>query len=77
MSELIFVRHGQASFGAASYDALSERGFEQVRELARHWLETEESFQAISQGLCNDKEKRPPNWLQWSRIRPRRSAWNL
>ena len=50
MSELVFVRHGQASFGAASYDALSERGFEQVRELARHWLETGESFQAIYSG---------------------------
>ena len=50
MSELVFVRHGQASFGAASYDALSERGFEQVRELARHWLEMGESFQAIYSG---------------------------
>ncbi|MEC8332052.1 MAG: histidine phosphatase family protein [Pseudomonadota bacterium] len=50
MSELVFVRHGQASFGAASYDALSERGFEQVRELAKHWLETGESFQAIYSG---------------------------
>tara|TARA_B100000900_G_scaffold386085_1_gene376262 strand:+ start:174 stop:881 length:708 start_codon:yes stop_codon:yes gene_type:complete len=50
MSELVFVRHGQASFGAASYDALSERGFEQVRELAKHWLETGQSFQAIYSG---------------------------
>ena len=50
MSELVFVRHGQASFGTASYDALSERGFEQVRELAKHWLETGESFQAIYSG---------------------------
>ncbi|MEC8741102.1 MAG: histidine phosphatase family protein [Pseudomonadota bacterium] len=50
MSELVFVRHGQASFGAASYDALSERGFEQVRELAKHWLETGESFQAFYSG---------------------------
>ena len=50
MSELVFVRHGQASFGAASYDALSDRGFEQVRELAKHWLETGEYFQAIYSG---------------------------
>ena len=50
MSELVFVRHGQASFGASSYDALSERGFEQVRELAKHWLETGESFHAIYSG---------------------------
>ena len=50
MSELVFVRHGQASFGAASYDALSKRGFEQVRDLAKHWLETGQSFQAIYSG---------------------------
>lgn len=37
MSELILVRHGQASFGAASYDKLSETGVEQVRCLSNHW----------------------------------------
>ena len=50
MSELIFVRHGQASFGAASYDALSDLGFEQVRELARHWQTTGDSFDHICSG---------------------------
>ncbi|GIT63997.1 MAG: hypothetical protein Ct9H300mP22_3970 [Gammaproteobacteria bacterium] len=37
MSELILVRHGQASFGQKSYDKLSDLGIEQVRILARHW----------------------------------------
>ncbi|NPC53888.1 histidine phosphatase family protein, partial [Corallococcus exiguus] len=29
MAELYLVRHGQASFGAADYDRLSERGEQQ------------------------------------------------
>lgn len=35
MSVLLLVRHGQASFGAADYDALSEVGHEQARILGR------------------------------------------
>ncbi len=50
MSELILVRHGQASFGAESYDKLSEKGVEQVRILARHWQETGEQFDHIYSG---------------------------
>ncbi len=37
MTEVLLVRHGQASFGQANYDVLSERGREQARLLA-HWL---------------------------------------
>lgn len=37
MGQLILVRHGQASFGAADYDVLSETGREQGRALGR-WL---------------------------------------
>ncbi|MGB4249003.1 MAG: histidine phosphatase family protein [Pseudohongiellaceae bacterium] len=44
MSELIFVRHGQASFGAQSYDKLSPLGVEQVRLLADHWQTHGERF---------------------------------
>ena len=44
MSELIFVRHGQASFGAESYDKLSPLGVEQVRLLAQHWHASGERF---------------------------------
>ena len=50
MSELVLVRHGQASFGADSYDKLSEKGVEQVRILSRHWAETGERFDAIYSG---------------------------
>lgn len=34
---LLLVRHGQASYGAADYDQLSERGWEQSRRLGQ-WL---------------------------------------
>lgn len=47
MSELILVRHGQASFGKASYDKLSDRGIEQVKLLAQHWQATGERFDAV------------------------------
>lgn len=39
MSELYFIRHGQANFGHDEYDRLSERGGEQVRATARYFLE--------------------------------------
>ncbi|MDO7868103.1 histidine phosphatase family protein [Nocardioides jiangxiensis] len=35
MSVILLVRHGQASFGAADYDALSAAGHEQARVLGR------------------------------------------
>jgi broad specificity phosphatase PhoE len=36
MSVLLLVRHGQASWGAADYDVLSELGHEQSRRLGKH-----------------------------------------
>ncbi|ASK35589.1 histidine phosphatase family protein [Alloalcanivorax mobilis] len=38
MPVIYLVRHGQASFGAENYDALSETGWEQSRVLGRHLL---------------------------------------
>ncbi|MEZ4371750.1 MAG: histidine phosphatase family protein [Polyangiaceae bacterium] len=37
MSQLLLVRHGQASFLAANYDELSAQGREQSRLLGVHW----------------------------------------
>ncbi len=37
MSTLYLIRHGQASFGAADYDVLSELGIEQGRQLGLYW----------------------------------------
>lgn len=57
MSELILVRHGQASFGAQSYDKLSPLGEEQVRILAQHWQKHEEQFDHLYCGqLLRQKE---------------------
>jgi broad specificity phosphatase PhoE len=39
MSILYAVRHGQASFFSDNYDKLSEKGEDQARALANHWLE--------------------------------------
>ena len=47
MSELILVRHGQATFGAETYDKLSELGIEQVRRLAAHWRALGETFDCL------------------------------
>lgn len=38
------MRHGQASFGAESYDKLSPLGVQQVRLLAQHWQDNGERF---------------------------------
>ena len=38
MSTLYAVRHGQASFGQANYDKLSELGEEQCRLLGEYWV---------------------------------------
>lgn len=37
MAALYLIRHGQASFGKANYDQLSELGYKQSELLAQHW----------------------------------------
>ncbi len=57
MSELIFVRHGQASFGKESYDKLSDLGVRQAKLLAKHWRDMGEQFDHIYAGtLLRQKE---------------------
>ncbi|MBT8145959.1 MAG: histidine phosphatase family protein [Gammaproteobacteria bacterium] len=50
MSELVFVRHGQASWGSDSYDKLSDAGFAQVKQLSRHWQDLGETFHHLYAG---------------------------
>ncbi len=50
MGTLTLVRHGQASYGAAEYDRLSERGVEQARALGRRWAEARFTPDAIYTG---------------------------
>ena len=50
MSQLILIRHGQASFFEANYDKLSPLGEEQAIRLGKHWIETEVTFDEIFTG---------------------------
>ena len=50
MPTLYLVRHGQASFGAADYDQLSELGARQCRRLGEYWAARDRRFQAVLRG---------------------------
>lgn len=50
MGTLYLVRHGQASFGAADYDQLSELGQKQSERLGRYWRERGLTFDAVLTG---------------------------
>jgi broad specificity phosphatase PhoE len=50
MGTLYLVRHGQASFGAADYDQLSELGGRQSERLGRYWRERGLRFDAVYTG---------------------------
>jgi broad specificity phosphatase PhoE len=58
---VIFVRHGQASFGAADYDRLSTRGVEQANVVAEHLLgERVRVDVAVSGGLGRQRATAEP-----------------
>ncbi len=50
MSQIYLIRHGQASFGAADYDRLSDLGRRQCRLLGRYWRRTGMRFDAVFSG---------------------------
>lgn len=50
MSEIYFVRHGQASLGAKNYDKLSELGWQQARWLGEHYQRRGLSFDRVITG---------------------------
>lgn len=50
MSEIYFVRHGQASFGSANYDQLSELGHQQARLLGEYFQQRGMRFDRILTG---------------------------
>ena len=70
MSEIIFVRHGQASFGKASYDKLSELGLEQVQHLARYWSDLGETFDQIYVGSLRRQKETANELLTLVRSNP-------
>ena len=50
MGNLYLVRHGQASFGAADYDNLSERGHQQSVKLGAYFRDAGVTFDAVITG---------------------------
>lgn len=57
MSELILVRHGQASFGKDNYDQLSDQGRQQVAHLVAHWENLGDRFDAIYSGTLQRQQE--------------------
>jgi len=57
MGTLYLVRHGQASFGAADYDQLSELGARQCRELGRWFRERGVVFEGVLRGTLRRHEQ--------------------
>ncbi len=54
MSQMLLIRHGQASFGSTDYDVLSELGVEQSCCLGRYFAETKVRFDAI---YCGPRQR--------------------
>lgn len=50
MTDIYFIRHGQASFGTSDYDRLSELGIRQVKILADYLIDVEAYFPKIYSG---------------------------
>ena len=50
MAQFHLIRHGQASFGAANYDQLSQLGHQQARWLGAYYRERGQSFDALVTG---------------------------
>jgi broad specificity phosphatase PhoE len=50
MGQIYLVRHGQASFGTADYDQLSDLGVEQARLLGEWFIHCKQSFNRVVTG---------------------------
>ena len=57
MGTLYLVRHGQASFGAADYDQLSELGQRQCQALGDWFRERGIAFEAVLRGTLRRHEQ--------------------
>lgn len=57
MNNLFLVRHGQASFGQANYDKLSETGERQCRLLGDYWVRRSLKFDAVYSGTLERQRK--------------------
>ena len=50
MTEIILIRHGQASFGTDHYDQLSDLGYKQARWLGEHWAALDRHVDRVVMG---------------------------
>jgi broad specificity phosphatase PhoE len=64
MALLFLVRHGQASFGAANYDCLSDLGRQQARWLGEYLAERELKFKRVLAGTLTRQQDTAREILQ-------------
>lgn len=57
MSLVYFIRHGQASFGKADYDALSPLGFRQAEALGQFWADIDLHLDAVFCGTMKRQQQ--------------------
>jgi len=65
MSEIYFVRHGQASFGTDDYDRLSPLGVRQAKILARYLAQTGKVFDAVYYGRMERQQKTAREFIDY------------
>jgi broad specificity phosphatase PhoE len=75
MGTLYLVRHGQASFGAADYDQLSELGRRQCQALGDWFRERGIVFEAVLRGTLRRHEQSLAALLQGYGAAPDALAW--
>ena len=73
MSSIHLVRHGQASFGAADYDLLSERGERQARVLG---LALASTMPRVGQVVCGDMRRHRQTAEACLQAMARATDWN-
>ena len=66
MTTILLARHGQASFGQANYDQLSDLGCEQARLLGQYYAKAERRIDAIFSGsLVRQRTSAEQFWSQY------------
>jgi broad specificity phosphatase PhoE len=67
MSEIFFIRHGQASFGKDNYDRLSPLGIRQAGIVARYLADLGYTFDAIYHGTLERQKKTAGEFINYYR----------
>lgn len=75
MGTLYLVRHGQASFGAADYDQLSELGQRQCRRLGEYFRARGQTFEAVLCGTLKRHEQSLAALVEGLGPAPYATAW--